>query len=93
MLARSRKSAFILAVVFTMTALIVAGTILTVRYLISTFSLDSGENVLSAGSNNVIEPIIAMLGLILIVGFGLVMLSLWIYSGDDSHFGSRGAIR
>lgn len=93
MLAKSKKSAFVMAVLYITTALIVAVAIVAVRYLTGTISLDAGENTLGDGSNDVIIAIVAILGIILLAGFGLVMLSLWIYGRDDSHFGSRGAIR
>ncbi|MBN1875458.1 MAG: hypothetical protein JXA33_14605 [Anaerolineae bacterium] len=92
MLAKSRKSAFFMAVVFMATALIVAGIIVALRYPIGTFSLID-ENVSGDDSNNMIALIIVILGLIFLLGYGLKMLSLWIYRGDDSHFGSKGAIR
>lgn len=93
MLARSRKSAFVLAVVFATTALIVAGIIVAVRYLTGTLGFEAAENAAGGGGNNAIEPIIALALSILVVGSALVMLSLGIYRGDDSHFGFRGAIR
>lgn len=92
MLAKSRKSAFFMAVVFMATALIVAGIIVALRYPIGTFSLID-ENVSGDDSDNMIALIIVILGLIFLLGYGLEMLSLWIYRGDDSHFGSKGAIR
>jgi hypothetical protein len=92
-LARSIKSAFIMASAFTMTALVVSGVIITVRYLTGTPNLVISENTPSGANSRVIEPVVAVLGLILVVGFGLAMFSLWIYRSDDSHFGPKGAIR
>ena len=93
MLAKSKKSAFVMAVLYITTVVIVAGAIITVHSMTGTIDLEAGENVSRDGSNDVIIAIVAILGLILVVGFCLVMLSSWIYGRDDSHFGSRGAIR
>jgi len=92
MLAKSRKSAFVMAVVFITTALIVTGIIVALRYPTGTFS-SIDENVSGDDGNNMIALIIVILGLIFLLGYGLERLSLWIYRGDDSHFGSKGAIR
>jgi hypothetical protein len=94
---RSKGSAFVMVVVFTLATLMGRGAIAIVRYLTGALVIGGPDNTTSsAGSSamtSALMPVVAILGLILTVGFGLVMFSLWIKRGDDSHFGSRGAVR
>jgi hypothetical protein len=86
-----------MVVVFTLALLFGRGAITIVRYLTGTLALgDTGNTTSGAGSGVMTSPfmlVVAILGLILMVGFALVLFSLWIRKQDDSHFGSGGAVR
>jgi hypothetical protein len=94
---KSTRNAFVMVVAFTLALLVGRGAITIVRYLTGTLALgDTGNTTSGAGSSamtSTFVPVVAILGLILMVGFALVMFSLWIRKQDDSHFGSRGAVR
>jgi hypothetical protein len=94
---KGKGSALVMAGAFVLALLIGRGAISIVRYLTGTLALgDTGNITSGAGSSamtSAFMPVVAILGLILMVGFALVMFSLWIRKQDDSHFGSRGAVR
>jgi hypothetical protein len=94
---KSKGSAFVMVVAFTLALLIGRGAMALGRYLTGTLALEgTGTTTGSTGNSTMMSPFlpaVAVLGLILTVGFGFVMFSLWIRKRDGSHFGSRGAVR
>ena len=94
---KRKRSALVMVVIFVLAMLAGRGAIAIVRYLTGTLVFEGTDPATGNAGNSAMTsplvPVIAFLGLALIVGYGLVMFSLWVQKGDDSHFGTKGAVR
>ena len=84
MLAKSRKSAFIMGSIFILTAFVTSVVGTTV--FSNTDSLVSQESVRNT-------PLLGWLALVFLLLLAVGMVATFIYNQDESHFGPQGAVR
>lgn len=92
MLAKSKTSALILALLFGTATAITTGLLVAIRHLAGTNDFEAATSLAGDGAIE-IQPAVALALLIPVLGLSLAVLARMIYMGDGSHFGSRGAIR
>lgn len=90
MLAKSRKSAWVMTCLFILTTLVV--TVAMSRW-INPQNPVTRENTSSGADGGVLGVVVLCVVVIFVVGFALAIGSYGIYQFDDTHFGLKGALR